>query len=559
MSNERKSVKDIFLAAVDKQSPAGSEPRTSVSGSVQPLTDVRGSGRPYFVMELVKGIPITKYCDQEHLSPKERLELFIPVCQAVQHAHQKGIIHRDLKPSNVLIALYDGKPVPKIIDFGVAKATSQKLTEQTMFTEVGQILGTLEYMAPEQAELNNLDIDTRADIYSLGVMLYELLTGSPPFTRQQLRSAAFTEMLRLIREVEPPKPSSKLSSSNELPSIAAHCKLEAKKLIRLVKGELDWIVMKCLEKDRGRRYETANELARDVERYLADEVVEARPASAGYRLRKLVRRHKGSVLAAGLVVLALLVGIFGTTLGLIEAKRQEGLALTRKNQADRNAAEAKNQEQNAKDLLELSSAVVDFLENDVLSQAGSKAQADRKFDPDPDLTIHEALDRAADAVGDKFRNRPQLEAITRQTVGNAYREVGQYEKAVAQLRQSAAIYKRKLGPDHPDTLGTLNNLALAYEDAGNATEAIALLEQVRDAQLKNLGPDHPDILTTLHNLAVAYKAIGNITEAIALLEQVRHAEMKKLGSDHPATLTTCSNLALAYLAAGRVTDALWSG
>jgi tetratricopeptide (TPR) repeat protein len=254
-----------------------------------------------------------------------------------------------------------------------------------------------------------------------------------------------------------------------------------------------------------------------------------------------------------------LVGIFGTTLGLIEAKRQEGLALTRKNQADRNAAEAKNQEQNAKDLLELSSAVVDFLENDVLSQAGSKAQADRKFDPDPDLTIHEALDRAADAVGDKFRNRPQLEAITRQTVGNAYREVGQYEKAVAQLRQSAAIYKRKLGPDHPDTLGTLNNLALAYEDAGNATEAIALLEQVRDAQLKNLGPDHPDILTTLHNLAVAYKAIGNITEAIALLEQVRHAEMKKLGSDHPATLTTCSNLALAYLAAGRVTDALWSG
>ena len=237
-------------------------------------------GRPYFVMELIKGIPITKYCDQEHLTPRERLELFIPVCQAVQHAHQKGIIHRDLKPSNVLIALYDGKPVPKVIDFGVAKATSQKLTERTMFTEVGQIVGTLEYMAPEQAELNNLDIDTRADIYSLGVILYELLAGSPPFTAQQLRGAAFAEMLRMIREVEPPKPSTRLSSSDELPSIAANRKLEPKRLTRAVHGDLDWIVMKALEKDRSRRYETANGFAVDIQRYLADEPVLAGPPSA---------------------------------------------------------------------------------------------------------------------------------------------------------------------------------------------------------------------------------------------------------------------------------------
>src|SRR5204863_7196733 len=227
-------------------------------------------GRPYFVMELVKGVPITQFCDERRLTPRERLELFLPVCQAVQHAHQKGIIHRDIKPSNVLIALYDGVPVPKVIDFGVAKATSEKLTERTMFTDVGSSVGTLEYMAPEQAELNNLDIDTRADIYSLGVILYELLAGSPPFSSKQLKAAAFTQMLRVIREVEPQKPSTKLSSSDELPTIAANRRSEPKRLTRLVHGDLDWIVMKCLEKERHRRYETANGLALELLRYLAN-------------------------------------------------------------------------------------------------------------------------------------------------------------------------------------------------------------------------------------------------------------------------------------------------
>jgi tetratricopeptide (TPR) repeat protein/tRNA A-37 threonylcarbamoyl transferase component Bud32 len=275
------------------------------------------AGRPYFVMELVKGIPITKYCDQENLTPRQRLELFIPVCQAVQHAHQKGVIHRDLKPSNVIIALYDGKPIPKVIDFGVAKATAQKLTERTMFTEVGQIVGTLEYMAPEQAELNNLDIDTRADVYSLGVILYELLTGSPPFTAKQLRSAAFAEMLRIIREVEPPRPSTKLSSSSELPAIAANRKLEPKTLTKLVNGDLDWIVMKCLEKERGRRYETANGLARDVQHYLADEPVTAGPPSAAYRLKKFLRRNKRGLATAVVLGLMMLsaVGIVAGALG----------------------------------------------------------------------------------------------------------------------------------------------------------------------------------------------------------------------------------------------------
>jgi serine/threonine protein kinase len=297
-------------------------------------------GRPYFVMELVKGIPITKYCDQEHLSPQERLELFIPVCQAVQHAHQKGVIHRDLKPSNVLIALYDGKPVPKVIDFGVAKATSQKLTERTMFTEVGKIIGTLEYMAPEQAELNNLDIDTRADIYSLGVLLYELLTGSPPFTSKQLRSSGFEEMLRIIREVEPAKPSSRLSGSNELPSIAAKRKLEPRRLTRLVHGDLDWIAMRCLEKDRSRRYESASGLAADIERYLNSEPVVAGPPSAGYRLRKFLRRNKGPVSAAAAIVLMLVMGAAISAWQAVRATKAEAEAL----QSAKLAMEAKQTE-----------------------------------------------------------------------------------------------------------------------------------------------------------------------------------------------------------------------
>jgi WD40 repeat protein/serine/threonine protein kinase len=283
-------------------------------------------GRPFFVMELVKGTPITRYCDEHKLTPRQRLELFVPVCQAIQHAHQKGIIHRDIKPSNVLVALYDDRPVPKVIDFGVAKAAGQSLTEKTLMTGFGQIVGTPEYMSPEQASLNNLDIDTRSDVYSLGVLLYELLTGTTPVDKKSLGRAALFEILRIVREVEAPRPSAKLSTIDTLPSVAANRGTEPARLSRLMRGELDWLVMKALEKDRTRRYETANGLARDIERYLADEVIEARPPSVGYRASKFVRRHRGQVLAASLVLAALIVGIMGTTLGLFEARRQEQIA-----------------------------------------------------------------------------------------------------------------------------------------------------------------------------------------------------------------------------------------
>jgi WD40 repeat protein/serine/threonine protein kinase len=285
------------------------------------------NGRPYFVMELVHGVPITKYCDDNHLTPRQRLELFVPVCQAIQHAHQKGIIHRDIKPSNVMVTLYDGQPVPKVIDFGVAKATEQKLTERTLFTQYGTMVGTLEYMSPEQAEMSALGVDTRSDIFSLGVLLYELLTGSTPLSHQRVKEAAYAEILRLIKEEEPPKPSTRLSDSGEaLASISANRHTEPAKLTKLVKGELDWIVMKCLEKDRNRRYETANGFAADVQRYLNDEQVLACPPSVGYRLAKFMRRNKGPVLAASVILLLLIGGIVGTTLGLLQAQRSEAHA-----------------------------------------------------------------------------------------------------------------------------------------------------------------------------------------------------------------------------------------
>jgi serine/threonine protein kinase len=266
------------------------------------------TGRPYFVMELVKGVPLTRFCDEHRLTPRQRLDLFVPVCPAVQHAHQKGIIHRDLKPGNILVALYDGKPVPKVIDFGVAKAMGPQLTEHTLVTGFGAVVGTPEYMSPEQAELNQLDIDKRSDIYALGVLLYELLAGSPPFTRQELEKAGMLEMLRVIREREPPKPSTRLSTAEGLPTLAANRGTEPAKLTRLVRGELDWIVMKALEKDRNRRYEMANGLAMDVERYLHDQPVQACPPSAWYRFRKFARRNKGILASVGLVALALVIG-----------------------------------------------------------------------------------------------------------------------------------------------------------------------------------------------------------------------------------------------------------
>jgi len=285
------------------------------------------AGRPYFVMELVHGVSITKYCDDNRLTPRQRMELFVPVCQAIHHAHQKGIIHRDIKPSNVMITLCDGKPVPKVIDFGVAKATEQRLTERTLFTQYGTMIGTTEYMSPEQAEMSALGVDTRSDIYSLGVLLYELLTGSTPLDKKRVREAGLSEILRMIKEEDPPRPSNRLSDSGDaLASISAQRQTEPGQLASQLRGEIDWIVMKCLEKDRSRRYESTAALAKDVHRHLADEPVEACPPSAAYRLRKFTRKHKTGLVVAGAFVLLLVVGLVVSAWQTTQAKAERDRA-----------------------------------------------------------------------------------------------------------------------------------------------------------------------------------------------------------------------------------------
>jgi serine/threonine protein kinase len=486
------------------------------------------SGRPYFVMELVRGIKITEFCDENKLSTADRLKLFIQVCQAIQHAHQKGVIHRDIKPSNILVTINDGVPVPKVIDFGIAKATAGRLTDQTLFTAFEQFIGTPAYMSPEQAVLTSLDIYTRSDIYSLGVLLYELLTGRTPFDQKELLGAGLDEMRRIIRETEPPRPSNRLSTmaAAALTTTAHRRHTEPPRLIHSVRGDLDWIAMKCLETDRARRYETANALAADVRRHLESEPVVARPPSRLYEFQKTVRRHKFGFAAAAAVILVLAIGVLVSTVQALRATRAK--------------------KETAETLKQVSA------ERDAKDQARKDAEAISTFltevfqSPDPTrdgrtITVVENLDRAAKRLETDLSDQPGRRAKLQDTLANTYSSLSIWGEARRLREKVRDYYVATYGPEHPDTLTAMYNLAGSFRH-----ENLPLVEEVLTLRRKVLGPEHPDTLRTMIAMAGIYSDNGRKDEALKLAEQALALNRKVLGSEHTNTVAAMNTLAFFY-------------
>ncbi len=484
------------------------------------------SGRPHFVMELVKGVPITDYCDQNRLTTRERLVVFTHVCRAVQHAHHKGIIHRDLKPSNIMVTLHDGLPVVKVIDFGIAKALGQQLTDKTLFTGFAQMVGTPMYMSPEQAQFSGLDIDTRSDIYSLGVLLYELLAGVTPFDTERMRTVGYDEMRRIIREEDPPSPSTRLSTLGQAAvTVSAERHSDPKGLSRLLRGELDWIVMKALEKDRNRRYETASAFAADVYRYLKDEPVAACPPSARYRLGKFVRRNRRPVLAATLVLLALLGGVIGTSFGLLKAQRR----LTQIERAN-----------------EILGSIFKDLNPEAAEREGKPLQA----------LLGERLDQATDQLEGDVIGDPLTVARMQVILGESQVGLGYAQKAILLFMKARTTFTAQLGADHPDTLTSMNELAWGYQAAGKLDLALPLYEETLKRRTAKLGPDHLDTLQSMNNLALGYEGARKLDLALPLYEETLKRRTAKLGPDHLDTLQSMGNLALGYQDAGKLDLAL---
>ncbi len=477
-------------------------------------------GRPYFVMELVKGTQITTFCDANRLPTRKRLELFVAVCQAIQHAHQKGVIHRDIKPSNVLVALYDDNPLPKVIDFGIAKAAGNPLTERTLHTGFGTMLGTPEYMSPEQATFNQLDIDTRSDVYSLGVLLYELLTGTTPVDKSRFKEAALLEVLRVVREEDPPRPSVKLSTAEARASIAAVRGAAPDKLAKELRGELDWIVMKSLEKDRNRRYDTAASLARDVERYLKDELVEARPPSLGYRLRKITRKNRGPVIAASLVLLTLVGGVIGTTLSMmrawdaeektraanstIQANLLELKGLNEK--ANKATDEAQQNEKKATEAARETSEVLTFFTLTVLSP--------QKKGKVSDISLRDALIYANKKVTFYVKDQPLVQASVSDVLGTGLNALGDPRNAQVAWERSYSIRKDRLGPFHNDTRHAMINLAETYANDGKSAKA----KQLIDENLA-LAKAHEHLGPMLNEAAHMFMLVGMEDDAIRVCRE----------------------------------------
>jgi eukaryotic-like serine/threonine-protein kinase len=533
-------------------------------------------GRPYFVMEYVAGVPITEHCDTHKLATAARLELFTEVCEGVQHAHQKAIIHRDLKPSNILVSLVEGKPQVKIIDFGIAKATGYRLTEKTLFTELGAIIGTPEYMSPEQADLTGQDVDTRTDVYSLGVLLYQLLTGELPFTSKELRSSSYEELRRKLKEVEPPRPSTKLSTLGDGSAHAAtNRNTDPGALRHQLEGDLDAITMKALEKERARRYGTPSELAQDIGRHLRNEPVVARPPSTAYRFQKYIKRHRVGVgVAAGLSALLM---AFAASMGL--QARRTALERDRAN-VERDRA---NHEREASDKVSaflanmlssikpeaLGSALWKDLHQRVAAARRGQGAQDEKVAvtlasldevlvgvSPTDTAVHlldeQILERAGKTVEQDMGSEPRIAGSLEYTLGGAYENLGLYKQAGQHAKRAVDIRTRAFGPEDPETLRAMNNLAKMYLRQERFGEAEELYRETLNARRRVLGSDHPDTLTSMNSLTIMYARQGRYDEAEKLFHETLEARRRILGPEHPDTLNAMANLANVYSAQGRI-------
>jgi non-specific serine/threonine protein kinase/serine/threonine-protein kinase len=475
-------------------------------------------GRPYFAMEYVTGIPITQYCDKHRMTLRERLELFVHVCDGVQHAHQKAVIHRDLKPSNILVGEVDGKPQPRIIDFGLAKATSQHLTAETLFTRVGAIVGTPGYMSPEQADSTGVDVDTRTDVYSLGVVLYELLAGALPL---EFHNLAFAEILRRLREDEAPRPSTKLRTLGGQSGAAAKNRgSELPALARQLRGDLDAIALKALEKERTRRYATPTELAADIGRYLRHEPVMARPASAAHRARKYIRRHRmGVAVAAGLAAVLVSFGVV--------QRLQLRRTMRERDRADRIAAFMTGM----------------FKVSDPSAARGNS------------ITAREILDKASKEIDTGLSKDPELQAQMMQTMGEVYGSLGLYPQAQSLLTRAVDIRRRVLGPRNPETLTSMSSLGGSLMRQGRYAEADRLERETLDIRRRVLGPEHPDTLRSMNSLDSVLLVAGRYAEAEKLGREALDLERRVLGPEHPDTLGSMTNLAIAFYEDGRYAEA----
>jgi non-specific serine/threonine protein kinase/serine/threonine-protein kinase len=486
------------------------------------------AGRPYFVMEYVPGLPITDYCDKHRLTIKARLALFMQVCEGVQHAHQKAIIHRDLKPSNVLVEEVDRKAAPKIIDFGLAKAMGQRLTEMTMFTEVGAIVGTPAYMSPEQADRNERNIDTRTDVYSLGVILYELLVGALPFGPQELREAGQEAMLEKICHQEPPRPSTKVRSLRQgSKDSAVNRQEEPRSLERHLRGELDWITMKALEKDRTRRYGSPSELAADIQRHLHNEPVLAGPPNASYRAGKFMRRHRFGV-GVAVAAVVLLIG-FATTMAL---------------QAQRIAKERDRANREA----ETSKRVSEFMTN--MFKVSDPGQARGNS-----ITAREILDKASKEIRTGLSKDSKVQAQMMQVMGGVYANLGLYPQAQSLLADAVEIRRRALGPQNPDTLASMSSLSGTLRDLGHFAEAEKLQRETLDLQRRVLGPEHPDTLGSMSQLAYILYDEARYSEAEKLGRQALDIQRRVLGPEDQNTLWSMAIVASIYFDEGRLIEA----